>query len=60
MSFLTDYLEDHPDRLPGREALQAKLAGARDYGHASLVLSLLEQHDRRDRSGRLASHARAA
>jgi hypothetical protein len=60
MSFLTEYVQDNPDRLPGRDALQAKLAGAGDYGHASLVLSLLEEHDRRDRAVRLASRVRAA
>ena len=57
MSFLTEYLSENPDRLPERETLQAKLAGARDYGHASLVLSLLEERDRRDRAGRMARAA---
>ena len=47
MSFLTEYLRDRPDRMPARETLQAALADARDYGHASLVLSLLTEHDRR-------------
>ena len=51
MSFLTEYLSDHPDRLPDRDSLEATLAGARDYGHASLVLSLLAEHDRRGRAG---------
>jgi hypothetical protein len=47
MSFLTEYLRDRPDRLPDRETLQATLAGVREYGHASLLLSLLAEHDRR-------------
>jgi hypothetical protein len=49
MSFLTEYLADHPDRLPDRRTLRATLSEARDYGHASLVLSLLAEHDRRER-----------
>jgi hypothetical protein len=57
MSFLTEYLRDRPDRLPDRETLQATLSGAGDYGHASLVLSLLAEHDRR---GPVATAARAA
>jgi hypothetical protein len=60
MSFLTEYLSEHPERLPERDALQATLARAGDYGHASLVLSLLDERDRRDRANRLASRARAA
>jgi hypothetical protein len=53
MSFLTEYLSEHPERLPERDALQATLARAGDYGHASLVLSLLEERDRRDRERRI-------
>ena len=48
MSFLTEYLRDRPDRLPDRETLRETLGAARDFGHASLVLSLLAEHDRRD------------
>jgi hypothetical protein len=47
MSFLTEYLRDRPDRLPDRSALQSTLAEARDHGHASLILALLTEHDRR-------------
>jgi hypothetical protein len=53
VSFLTEYVHEHPDRLPERDTLQATLAGARDYGHASLVLSLLEERDRRERARRI-------
>ena len=60
MSFLTEYLRDRPDRLPDRESLQATLAGARDYGHASLVLSLLAEHDRRGLAGPAGLDAQAA
>lgn len=49
MSFLTEYLRDRPDRLPDRESLTQTLHQAKDFGHASLVLSLLEEHDRRER-----------
>ena len=49
MSFLTEYLRDRPDRLPDRDTLTKTLQQARDFGHASLVLSLLDEHDRRDR-----------
>ena len=55
MSFLTEYLSDRPDRLPPRETLQAALADARDYGHASLLLSLLTEHDRRAAAPRTAA-----
>jgi len=55
MSFLTEYLQDRPDRLPEREALDAELSRSEDYGHASVVLDLLAEHDRRDRASR---HAR--
>jgi hypothetical protein len=48
MSFLTEYLRDRPDRLPDRDTLRDKLDAARDFGHASLVLSLLAEHDRRE------------
>jgi len=55
MSFLTEYLRDLPDRLPDRQTLRETLADARDYGHASLVLSLLTEHDRRAAAPRAAT-----
>lgn len=52
MSFLTEYLQDRPDRLPERETLDAELSRSEDFGHASIVLDLLAEHDRRARVDR--------